>query len=93
MILVVGGGLAGTVAAARLIALGRNVTLVHDRPGATALHGGGWLLGGSLGQAQGRLDRTGESTVQNLCSRAFATCHQIRARERPRRGSDGERTV
>lgn len=45
MILVVGGGLAGTVAAARLIALGRNVTLVHDRPGATALHGGGWLLG------------------------------------------------
>lgn len=45
MIVVVGGGLAGTVAAARLISLGRDVTLIADRPGATELHGGGWLLG------------------------------------------------
>lgn len=45
MIVIVGSGLAGTVAAARLRALGREVTVVSDRPGATAMHGGGWLLG------------------------------------------------
>jgi len=60
MILVIGGGLAGTVAAARLIALGRDVTLVHERPGATTLHGGGWLLGrdalARLGLPTERLD-------------------------------------
>lgn len=42
---VVGAGLAGTVAAARLATLGVKVTVVADRPGATAMHGGGWYLG------------------------------------------------
>lgn len=44
-VLVVGAGLAGTLVAARLHALGVPVRVVADRPGATILHGGGWLLG------------------------------------------------
>ncbi len=44
-VVVVGAGLAGAVAAARLAARGHAVTVVADRPGATALHGGGWYLG------------------------------------------------
>ncbi|MEZ4467448.1 MAG: FAD-dependent oxidoreductase [bacterium] len=42
---VIGAGLAGTVAAARLVHLGVPVRLIHDRPGVTPMHGGGWLLG------------------------------------------------
>ena len=44
-VLVVGSGLAGTVTAARLSALSIPVLVLADRPGATLLHGGGWLLG------------------------------------------------
>jgi anaerobic glycerol-3-phosphate dehydrogenase len=44
-VLVIGAGLAGTVAAARLQARGVPVRVVADRPGATLLHGGGWQLG------------------------------------------------
>ncbi len=44
-VFVVGAGLAGTVAACRLAARGLSVRLVTDRPGASALHGGGWQLG------------------------------------------------
>lgn len=44
-VLVVGCGIAGATAAARLRALDVEVTVVADRPGATALHGGGWYLG------------------------------------------------
>lgn len=42
---VIGAGLAGAVAAARLAHHGVAVTIIADRPGATILHGGGWLLG------------------------------------------------
>lgn len=42
---VVGAGLAGAVAAARLKDRGVDVVVVADRPGATALHGGGWYVG------------------------------------------------
>lgn len=42
---VIGGGLAGAVAAARLRQRGVDVTLVADRPGATLMHGGGWQIG------------------------------------------------
>ncbi len=44
-VLVIGAGLAGTVAAARLQARGVPARVLADRPGATLLHGGGWLLG------------------------------------------------
>ena len=44
-VVVVGCGLAGATAAARLHALGVDVRVVTDRPGATAMHGGGWYLG------------------------------------------------
>lgn len=43
--LVIGAGLAGAVAAARLADRGLSVTVIADRPGATIHHGGGWLLG------------------------------------------------
>ena len=43
--LVIGAGLAGVVAATRLADRGVAVQVVADRPGATALHGGGWYLG------------------------------------------------
>lgn len=42
---VIGGGLAGAVAAARLRQRGVDVTLIADRPGATLMHGGGWQIG------------------------------------------------
>ncbi len=42
---VIGAGLAGTVAAARLATRGVPVVVFDDRPGATSLHGGGWYLG------------------------------------------------
>ncbi|MGK0359814.1 MAG: anaerobic glycerol-3-phosphate dehydrogenase [Bradymonadia bacterium] len=42
---VIGAGLAGAVAAARLAAQGVATTIIADRPGATIFHGGGWLLG------------------------------------------------
>ncbi len=45
MIVVVGAGLAGATAAARLHTLGVPVSVVADRPGATMMHGGGWRLG------------------------------------------------
>jgi glycerol-3-phosphate dehydrogenase subunit B len=44
-IAVIGAGLAGTVAAARLASRGAPVVVFDDRPGATSLHGGGWYLG------------------------------------------------
>lgn len=42
---VIGAGLAGTVAAIRLAERGVAVTVLHDRPGATYMHGGGWSIG------------------------------------------------
>ncbi len=44
-VVVVGGGLAGATAAARLHALQVDVVVISDRPGATSMHGGGWYLG------------------------------------------------
>ena len=44
-VVVIGCGLAGATAAARLSALHVPVTVVADRPGATVMHGGGWYLG------------------------------------------------
>lgn len=43
--IVIGAGIAGAVAAARLADRGRSVLVISDRPGATIHHGGGWLLG------------------------------------------------
>lgn len=54
-VIVVGAGLAGTVAAARAHGLGAQVVVVADRPGATALHGGGWAIGPAALVAQGLL--------------------------------------
>ena len=42
---VIGAGLAGVVAAARLAERGIETTVIADRPGATIFHGGGWQLG------------------------------------------------
>lgn len=53
---VIGGGLAGAVAAARLRQRGVGVTLVADRPGATTMHGGGWQIGAAA------LERAGLAT-------------------------------
>ena len=43
--IVIGAGIAGAVAAARLADKGVATTVIADRPGASILHGGGWLLG------------------------------------------------
>lgn len=51
-VVVVGAGLAGTVAAIRLHSGGLPVVLVADRPGATVMHSGGWLLGREALRAQ-----------------------------------------
>jgi glycerol-3-phosphate dehydrogenase subunit B len=44
-VVVIGAGIAGVVAAARVQHHGLPVILLHDRPGATWMHGGGWYLG------------------------------------------------
>jgi anaerobic glycerol-3-phosphate dehydrogenase len=60
-VLVLGSGLAGTVAACGLAARGVPVRVVADRPGASALHGGGWLLG-----AAGQLDAAWPGAARHL---------------------------
>ncbi|MBU0554242.1 hypothetical protein KKF91_16040 [Myxococcota bacterium] len=55
---VIGGGLAGSMAAARLAASGRcQVTLYPGRPGSTALHSGGWYFGFERLKGEGALAR------------------------------------
>ncbi len=52
-VIVVGAGLAGTLAAARAHALGAQVVVFADRPGATVMHSGGWAIGAASLLAQG----------------------------------------
>lgn len=67
-VFVLGAGLAGTVAACRLAARGVPVRVIADRPGASALHGGGWLLG-----AAGPLDAAWPGAARHLdAATAFA---------------------
>lgn len=67
---IIGAGLAGTVAAARLAALGQTVRVIHDRPGVTPMHGGGWLLGletlARAGVPTGRMDEALALVTQGL---------------------------
>lgn len=45
-VIIIGGGLAGCLCAARLAQAGvKRIALISDRPGATALHYGPWALG------------------------------------------------
>ncbi len=74
-VVVIGAGLAGAVAAARLKQRGLEVSVVADRPGATILHGGGWYLGikklGRFGLAAPRIGEALDCVCEGLAELAL----------------------